>query len=77
MPDFTDIQYNLGSAYGRMGGKGISHFYFGKHFKAKGERNSALLHFKTAQGLLDRGSREREEVEREIKELSQSKDPRK
>ena len=77
IPEFTDIEHNLGSVYGRMGGKGLSHFHFARYFKAKGEKNSALLHFGTAQGLLERGSREREEAEREIKELSQSKDPRK
>ncbi len=72
-PQFVDVYYHLGSVYGRMGQKGLSHFYFGKHFKLKGERNSALLHLKTAFEWLDRGSPEREEAYQEIKELTEKK----
>jgi predicted Zn-dependent protease len=70
MPDFIDVYHNLGSVYGRMDQKGLSHFYFGKHFKAKGEANNALLHFRTALQWLERGSLEREEAQRAIKELT-------
>jgi predicted Zn-dependent protease len=73
MPEFIDVFYNLGSVYGRMGERGLSHFYFGKHFKLRGEKNNALLHFKTALEWLERGSPEREEAQREIKELTQAK----
>ncbi len=69
-PEFTDVYYHLGSVYGRTGQKGLSHFYFGKHFKFKREKNNALLHFRTAIEWLERGSREREEAQREIKELT-------
>ncbi|HUL22394.1 MAG TPA: M48 family metalloprotease [Thermodesulfobacteriota bacterium] len=69
-PEFIDIYYYLGSAYGRAGQKGLSHFYFGKHFKSKREKNNALLHFRTAIDGLERGSPEREEAQREIKELT-------
>jgi tetratricopeptide (TPR) repeat protein len=69
-PEFTDIYYHLGSVYGRTGQKGLSHFYFGKHFKFKREKNNALLHFRTAIDGLERGSPEREEALREIKELT-------
>jgi hypothetical protein len=31
-----------------MGQKGLPHLYFGKHFKLRGEKNNALLHFRTA-----------------------------
>jgi hypothetical protein len=68
-PDFIDVYHGLGSVYGRMGGKGQSHFYFGKYFKLKGDRPSALLHFRTALETLDRTSPERAEAEREIKGL--------
>ena len=68
-PDFVDVYHSLGSVYGRMGDKGQSHFYFGKYFKLRGDRNSALLHFRTALEGLPRGSPEREEVQRELKEL--------
>jgi predicted Zn-dependent protease len=73
VPDFIDIYHNIGSVYGRMGQKGLSHFYFGKHFKLKGEGNNALLHFRTALEWLERGSPEREEAQRAIKELTPPK----
>jgi predicted Zn-dependent protease len=69
-PEFADIYYHLGSVYGRTGQKGLSHFYFGKHFRLKREKNNALLHFRTAIDWLERGSPEREEAQREMKELT-------
>jgi tetratricopeptide (TPR) repeat protein len=69
-PEFADIYYHLGSVCGRTGQKGLSHFYFGRHFKLKREKNNALLHFRTAIDGLERGSPEREEAQREIKELT-------
>jgi predicted Zn-dependent protease len=72
-PEFMDVYRDLGSVYGRTGQKGLSHFYFGKYFKLRGERNNALNQFRQAADLLEKGSPEREEIQREIKELSQSK----
>jgi len=72
-PEFLDVYYSLGSVYGRTGQKGLSHFCFGKYFKLKQERNNALLHFRTAVDLLERGSPEREEAQSEIKELTSPK----
>jgi tetratricopeptide (TPR) repeat protein len=69
-PEFSEIYYHLGSVYGRTGQKGLSHFYFGKHFKLRREKNNALLHFRTAVDWLERGSPEREEAQREIKEIT-------
>jgi predicted Zn-dependent protease len=73
MPEFIDVYHSLGSVYGRMGQKGLSHLYFGKHFKLRGEKNNALLHLRTAFEWLERGSQEREEAQREIKELTSAK----
>jgi predicted Zn-dependent protease len=73
LPEFSDVHYHLGSVYGRMGQKGLSHFYFGKYFKLRGERSNALTQFRKAADLLENVSPEREEAQREIKELSQSK----
>lgn len=72
-PEFMDVYHDLGSVYGRTGQKGLSHFYFGKYFKLRWERNNALLHFRTAMDWLERGSPEREEVQSEIKELTSPK----
>jgi predicted Zn-dependent protease len=73
MPEFIDVYHSLGSVYGRMGQKGLSHFYFGRHFKLRGERKNALLHFRTALEWLERGSPIREETQSEIRELTDSK----
>lgn len=73
MPDFIDIYFNLGSVYGRVGQKGLSHYYFGKHFKLKGDQPNALLHLRTALEWLEKGSVEKEETQQEIKDLTQTK----
>ncbi|MCX8117275.1 MAG: M48 family metalloprotease [Desulfobacterota bacterium] len=71
--DWPEVYHSLGSVYGRMGQKGLSHFYFGKHFKLRRDSRSALLHFRTALEGLERGSPERQEALREIQELSGTK----
>jgi predicted Zn-dependent protease len=73
MPEFADVYLNLGSVYGRMGQKGLSHFYFGKHFKLRGDGKNALLHFRTALEWLEKGSPEKEEAQQEVKELTPHK----
>lgn len=71
MPEYIDVYFSLGSVYGRMEQQGLSHFYFAKHFKMRGEMNNALLHFRAALEWLERGSPERDEAQREIRELAQ------
>jgi len=73
MPEFVDVYHSLGSVYGRMGEKGLSHFYFGKHFKLRGERSNALLHFRKAFELLEKERPEKAEAQREVKELTGGK----
>jgi predicted Zn-dependent protease len=70
---FIDVYFNLGSVYGRMGQKGLSHFYFGKYFKLRGDYKNALLHLKTAMEWLEKGSPEREEAQWEVRELTPKK----
>jgi beta-barrel assembly-enhancing protease len=70
---FIDVYFNLGSIYGRMGQKGLSHFYFGKYFKMRGDQKNALHHLKMAIEWLERGSPEREEAQWEVRELTQKK----
>ena len=69
-PDFEEVYQQLGSVYGRMGQKGLSHFHFGKYFKLRRDERSALFHFRTALDFLERGSPEREEAQRQIKALT-------
>ncbi len=73
MPELSDIDYHLGSIYGRMGQKGLSHLYFGKYFKLRGESNNALNHFRKAAEFLEKGSLEMQEAQREVKELTGGK----
>jgi predicted Zn-dependent protease len=68
-PEWMDVYHSLGSVYGRMGQRGLSHFYFANHFKLKGDSRNALLHFRTSLDWLEKGSPEREEAQREIREL--------
>ncbi len=70
IPDFTDVYYHLGTLYGRTDQKGLSHYYFGKYYQLRGEKSSALNQFRKAVDLLEKGSPEREEVEREIKSMA-------
>jgi predicted Zn-dependent protease len=70
-PDFIEVYLHLGSIYRRMDDPGLSHFYFGKHFRFRGDGGNALLHFRTALQWLKQGSPERAEAEREIKELTE------
>jgi predicted Zn-dependent protease len=69
-PEFVEVYHNLGSVYGRMGQKGLSHFYYGKYFKLRRDGKNALLHFRTAFEWLEKGSPEIKETEEEIKELT-------
>jgi len=75
LPEFSDVHYHLGSLYGRTDQKGLSHFHFGKYFKLRGEMSTALTHFRKAAEFLEQGRPEREEVQREIKELAETKGP--
>jgi predicted Zn-dependent protease len=72
-PFFIDVYLNIGSVYGRLGQKGLSHFYFGKYFKLKGDPKNALLHLRTAIEWLEKGSPEREEAQWDVRELVQRK----
>ncbi|MGQ9645575.1 MAG: M48 family metalloprotease [Thermodesulfobacteriota bacterium] len=73
MPEFSDVYYHLGLLHGRMNLRGLSHFYFGKYYQLRGEKNNALSQFRRATDLLEKGSPERDEAEREIKELTGGK----
>ncbi len=70
---FIDVHLNLGSIYGRMEQKGMSHFYFGKYFKLRRDQKNAIFHFRKAIEWLEKGSPEWEEARSEVKELTQKK----
>ncbi|NWG03369.1 MAG: M48 family metalloprotease [Syntrophaceae bacterium] len=72
-PFFIDVYFNMASCYNRMDRKGLSHFYFGKYFKLKGDQKNATLHFGKAIEALPKGSPEWEEARSEMKELAPKK----
>ncbi len=47
-PKDPDVCYNLAFAYGKASKKGLSHYCFGRYFKLKEKKESALFHFKAA-----------------------------
>ncbi len=68
--NYPDLYSSLGSVYGRMGRQGLSHFFYGKYFDLKGDRNNALLHYRKALDFLEKGSSERAEAQQIVQELN-------
>lgn len=68
-PDDPESYYNLATAYGKSGGAGDSHYYFGLYFKKKGKVKSALFHFKAALNEFSRNHQKAKEIQKEIDSL--------
>ncbi|MBU1965775.1 MAG: M48 family metalloprotease [Proteobacteria bacterium] len=68
-PDDPEIYYNLAMAYGKTGGAGDSHYYFGLYFKKKGKVESALFHFKAALKEFSQNHPKAKEIQKEIDSL--------
>ena len=69
-PDDPESYFNLATAYGKTGGAGDSHYYFGLFFKKKGKVESALFHFKAALKEFSRNPPKIKEIQKEIDALS-------
>ncbi|HQB31295.1 MAG TPA: tetratricopeptide repeat protein, partial [Syntrophales bacterium] len=65
-PDREDVFYNLAMIYGKLNDMGNSHFYFGKHFKSQGKRDSALFHFRKALPYFSADPEKTAEIEKEM-----------
>ncbi len=68
-PDLLDLDRDLGSAYKEKGEMGRSHFYYGLHFKKKGEAKYARFHLEKALELSAQDPQGREKIMRELEEL--------
>jgi len=68
-PDDPESYYNLAMAYGKTGGAGDSHYYFGLYFKKKGKAESALFHFKAALKEFSQNHPKAKEIQKEIDSL--------
>ncbi|UCD83853.1 MAG: M48 family metalloprotease [Deltaproteobacteria bacterium] len=69
-PRYFFVYRNLGLIYDRKGLYAQSHDNLGIYFELQGERDKALFHFKKAQELYEKYSKEAERIEKKIKELS-------
>jgi len=67
--DDVDIYYNMAMTYGRTNHPGESHYYFGRFFKEKKRKDSALFHFQSALPHFPKDSSRALEIEKEIKTL--------
>jgi predicted Zn-dependent protease len=65
----VDIYYNMAMMYGRMNHPGDSHYYFGRFFKGKNRKDSALFHFRSALPYFPKDSDRASEINKEIKAL--------
>ncbi|MEW6187225.1 MAG: M48 family metalloprotease [Thermodesulfobacteriota bacterium] len=68
-----DLYYYTGLIYGKLNQLGQAHYHFGKSFQIKGDREKALFHYKTALKYSGNDFREKERIEKEIKNLERGK----
>jgi len=72
----ADAHYHLAMAYGRSRNQGASHYQFGLFFKKNKKKESALFHFKAALRYLAQDDPKRQDIEKEIEEMSKEKAPK-
>jgi len=63
----NEIFYLLGITFEKTGHKGDAHFYLGKYYKTKRDRETAIFHFKKALTMLT--GKKKKEAEKEIANL--------
>jgi len=68
-PADPDVCYDLAVAYGKASEKGLSHYYFGRYFRMKEKKESALFHFQAALKELPANEEKAEEIRKEIDSL--------
>ncbi len=68
-----DLHYYLGMIYGNLNNLGQAHYHFGKSFGLKGDRGKALFHFKTALRYVEKDPVQKDQIEKEIKNLESEK----
>ncbi len=69
--DDADIYYSIAMAYGKMGNKGDSHYYFGMSFKKGNKTESARFHFNEALKYYPKDSPRVQEIEKQISSLKE------
>jgi len=67
--DDEEVFYTMAMIYGQNNHLYESHYYFGRYFKKKNRRESALYHFQAALKHLPAGGSEAYEIQKEIQDL--------
>jgi len=73
LPDYPEIYYHLGRAYGKVGQLGPAYQNFGQYHKAVGDWRIAISHFQKALSHYDEKSPERRAIQKEINDLESPK----
>lgn len=68
-----DLHHYMGMAYGSLNNLVQAHYYFGKSFQLKGDKGKALFHFRTALKYVGNDPVQRDQIEKEIKNLDSEK----
>jgi predicted Zn-dependent protease len=68
-----DLYYYTGLVYGKLNRLGQAHYFFGKSFQIKGDREKALFHYRTALKFSGDNFQEKERIEKQIKNLEGEK----
>jgi beta-barrel assembly-enhancing protease len=68
--DDEEVYYSIGMAYGKLKDMGDSHYYFGIYFKKQKKTETALFHFKEALKYYPMSNPRYEDIQREIRLLS-------
>jgi len=76
-PNLSEVYYHLGLAYGAKDLLGPAYQSFGYYYKSTGDRQTALLHFKKALPYFGARAPERQEILKEIQDLSSKKKEKK
>ena len=69
LPNYPEIYYHLGRAYGGVGQLGLAYQNFGQYHKALGDFRIAISHFQKALSYYDEKSPERRAIQKEINDL--------
>lgn len=72
-PMFPEVDYQLGVILGQANKLGAAHFYLGRYYFHKDDKELAISHFKKAKSLITDSPSKIEEINEDLKELEPKK----
>ncbi len=72
-PMFPEIDYHLGVILGQANKLGLAHFYLGRYYFYKDNKELAISHFKKAKSLITDSPAKMDEINEDLKELEPPK----